>query len=158
MSDGDLKPILLVEDSALDVELTLEAFKENRLANAVFTVRDGEEALEYLFRTGRYASRPEGNPILVLLDLNMPRVNGLEVLRKVKADHGLKSVPIVMLTTSREERDLEEAYRLGANAYVVKPVNFPEFVSAIRRLGGFWALLNFPPPGSVSRPSLRSEP
>jgi CheY-like chemotaxis protein len=114
--------------------------------------------LEYLFRTGRYAQRPAGNPILVLLDLKMPKVNGLEVLRKVKSEESLRSMPVVMLTTSKEEQDLMESYQLGVNAYVVKPVNFPEFVSAIRKLGTFWALLNFPPPGSVTRQPLQSQP
>ncbi|MDB5047510.1 MAG: response regulator with CheY-like receiver domain and winged-helix DNA-binding domain [Fibrobacteres bacterium] len=144
-----LKSVLLVEDNELDVELTLEAFKGNNLANSVQVVRDGEEALEYLYREGRFQGRPEGNPILVLLDLKMPKVNGLDVLRKVKADPDLKSIPIVMLTTSKEEQDLVESYKLGVNAYVVKPVHFPDFVTAISQLGTFWALVNNPPPGSV---------
>ena len=152
-----LKPVLLVEDNELDIELTLEAFKANRLANAVFVLRDGEEALEYLFRRGRFAGRPEGNPILVLLDLKMPKVDGLEVVRRVKGDPKLKTIPVVMLTTSREEQDLLASYNLGVNAYVIKPVNFPEFVSAIRMLGTFWALLNQPPPGSVPREPLSGE-
>src|SRR4051812_29761286 len=113
MTDNDLKPILLVEDNELDVELTLEAFKENRLVNAIQVLSDGEQALEYLFRTGAWAGRPAGNPILVLLDLKMPKVNGLEVLRKVKADENLKAIPVVMLTTSKEEQDLMESYKLG---------------------------------------------
>ena len=145
----ELKPILLVEDSELDVELTLEAFKENRLVNAVLVLHDGEEALEYLCRQGRFADRPEGNPLLVLLDLKMPKVSGLDVLRQVKSDPELKKIPIVMLTTSREEQDLVDSYNLGVNAYVVKPVNFAEFAGTIRKLAAFWALLNQPPPGSV---------
>jgi CheY-like chemotaxis protein len=144
-----LKPILLVEDNELDVELTLEAFKENHLANSIFVVRDGAEALDYLFRRERFADLPEGNPILVLLDIKMPKVNGLDVLRQVKADPNLKTIPVVMLTTSKEDQDLIESYNLGVNAYVVKPVHFPDFVDAIRRLGTFWALLNQPPPGST---------
>ena len=151
----ELKPILLVEDNELDIELTLEAFNQNHLANAVFVVRDGEEALEYLFREGRYADRPNGNPIVVLLDLKMPKVTGLEVLRRVKADAKLKTIPVVMVTTSKEEQDLVESYQLGVNAYVLKPIHFPEFVAAIRNLGTFWALLNQPPPGSVPGEPLR---
>ncbi len=152
-----LKPVLLVEDNELDVELTLEAFKENKLANSILVLRDGEEALEYLFRENRFAGRPKGNPILVLLDLKMPKVNGLEVLRRIKSDPDLKTIPVVMLTTSKEEQDLVKSYNLGVNAYVVKPVNFPEFVAAIRKLGTFWALLNQPPPGSVPNEPLRPE-
>lgn len=135
-----------MEDNDLDVELTLEAFKANKLANSVTVLKDGSEALEYLFREGRFADRPEGNPVLVLLDLKMPKVNGLEVLKRVKSQANLKSIPIVMLTTSKEESDLIESYNLGVNAYVVKPINFPEFVSAIQNLGTFWVLLNSPPP------------
>ncbi len=153
-----LKPILLVEDNELDIELTLEAFKANHLANSVFVVRDGEEALEYLFRTGRYADRPEGSPIAVLLDLKMPKVTGLEVLRQVKSDTNLKTIPIVMVTTSKEEQDLVQSYQLGVNAYVIKPIHFPEFVEAIRNLGTFWALVNQPPPGSVPGEPLRPVP
>ncbi|HKP98502.1 MAG TPA: response regulator [Fibrobacteria bacterium] len=145
-----LKSVLLVEDNELDVELTLEAFKDNNLANHVQVLRDGEEALDYLYRQGRFRDRAGGNPILVLLDLKMPKVNGLDVLRRVKSDPDLKSIPIVMLTTSREEQDLVESYKLGVNAYVVKPVHFPEFVAALTRLGTFWALVNNPPPGSLS--------
>jgi CheY-like chemotaxis protein len=153
---NELKPILLVEDNELDIELTLEAFQENRLANSVYVVRDGEEALDYLFRKGRYASRPEGSPIVVLLDLKMPKVTGLEVLRQLKSDPRLRVIPVVMVTTSKEEQDLVESYNLGVNAYVIKPIVFPEFVAAIRNLGTFWALLNQPPPGSVPNEPLRS--
>jgi CheY-like chemotaxis protein len=153
---NELKPILLVEDNELDIELTLEAFQENRLANSVYVVRDGEEALDYLFRMGRYASRPEGSPIVVLLDLKMPKVTGLEVLRQLKSDPRLRVIPVVMVTTSKEEQDLVESYNLGVNAYVIKPIVFPEFVAAIRNLGTFWALLNQPPPGSVPNEPLRS--
>jgi CheY-like chemotaxis protein len=142
------KPILLVEDNELDVELTLEAFKENNMADLVFVVRDGNEALDYLYRRGLFSDRAEGVPILVLLDIKMPKVGGLEVLRQIKQDPLLKVIPVVMLTTSKDEHDLMESYKLGVNASVVKPVHFPDFVSAIRRLGTFWALLNSPPPGS----------
>jgi CheY-like chemotaxis protein len=147
-----LKSILLAEDNPRDVELTLTALSENNLANEVVVARDGEEALDYLFRRGRFASRAPGNPAVVLLDLKMPRVDGLEVLRRIKADESLKSLPVVMLTSSREERDLVESYRLGINAYVVKPVGFEQFVDAVRQIGVFWALLNERAPGSVPRP------
>jgi len=150
---AELKSILLAEDNPRDVELTLTALAENNLANEVVVARDGEEALDYLFRRGRFASRAAGNPAVVLLDLKMPRVDGLEVLRRIKADESLKSLPVVMLTSSREERDLVESYRLGINAYVVKPVGFEQFVDAVRQIGIFWALLNERAPGSVPRPA-----
>jgi len=143
---SDLKPILLVEDNAQDAELTLSAFVEHRLANQVVLVRDGVEALDYLYRRGAFEGRPEGLPAFVLLDLKMPRLDGLDVLRIVKGDESLKAVPIVMLTSSREEKDLVESYRLGVNAYVVKPVDFDRFVEVVRELGGFWAVLNEAPP------------
>jgi len=148
---SDLKRILLAEDSAADVELTLEALGQNRLANEVVVVRDGAAALDYLYRRGEWAGRPEGNPAVVLLDLKMPKVDGLQVLKQVKADDSLRHVPIVMLTSSREEQDLIESYRLGVNGYVVKPVDFNRFVDAVRQLGMFWAVINEPPPGSVGR-------
>ncbi len=146
-----LKSILLAEDNPRDVELTLTALAENHLANEVVVARDGEEALDYLFRRGRFAMRAEGNPAVVLLDLKMPRVDGLEVLRRIKSDETLKTVPVVMLTSSREERDLVESYRLGINAYVVKPVGFEQFVDAVREIGAFWAVLNERAPGSVRK-------
>lgn len=149
---AELKSILLAEDNPRDAELTLTALAENNLANEVVVARDGEEALDYLFRRGRFALRAAGNPAVVLLDLKMPRVDGLEVLRQIKADESLKSLPVVMLTSSREERDLIESYRLGINAYVVKPVGFEQFVDAVRQIGAFWALLNERAPGSVPRP------
>jgi CheY-like chemotaxis protein len=149
---SELKTILLAEDNPKDVELTLTALAENNLANEVVVARDGEEALDYLFRRGRFVLRTDGNPAFVLLDLKMPRVDGLEVLRRVKADEGLKTIPVVMLTSSREERDLVESYRLGANAYVVKPVGFEQFVEAVREIGVFWAILNERAPGSVRKP------
>jgi two-component system response regulator len=141
-----LKRILLVEDSARDAELAIEALASNHLANEVVHVRDGAEALDYLLRRGVFADRPEGEPAVVLLDLKMPRVDGLEVLRQVKSDPRLKVIPIVVMTSSREEGDLVRSYELGVNAYVVKPVRFAEFVEAVRQVGSFWAVINEPPP------------
>ena len=138
--------ILLVEDDPNDVELTLSALAENGLANEVLVARDGEEALDYLYRREAYASREEGNPIVVLLDLKLPKVDGMEVLKRVKADPHLKSIPVVVLTSSREEQDLVKCYNSGTNAYVVKPVDFHEFVEAVRELGLFWTVVNHPPP------------
>ena len=151
----ELKPILLVEDSPQDIELTLAALEQNHLANEVVVVRDGEEAVAYLFREGIFKLRQEGNPAVVLLDLKLPKVDGLEVLERVKADPDLRTVPIVVLTSSREEQDLIRSYQLGVNAYVVKPVDFAEFVEAIQELGLFWAVINQPPPGSVQRSNTR---
>lgn len=148
---AELKRVLLVEDSPNDAELTLEAFAESGLANEVVWVRDGREALDYLHREGAFASRPDGLPAVVLLDLKMPKVDGLQVLEHVKKHPQLKSVPVVMLTSSREESDLARSYGLGVNAYVVKPVGFPEFVKALKELGLFWAVVNEPPPGSLRR-------
>jgi CheY-like chemotaxis protein len=141
-----LRRILLAEDSANDVELTLAALAEHRLANQVDVVRDGAQALDYLFKRGAYAQRAGGHPGVVLLDLKMPKVSGLEVLRQIKADPALRTVPVVMLTSSREEGDLTASYQLGVNAYVVKPVEFSAFMDAVRQVGGFWGLVNeFPP-------------
>lgn len=147
----DLKRILLVEDSPQDVELTLGALEENKLANEVVVVRDGEEALEYLYRRGRFKLRSPGHPAVVLLDLKLPKLSGLEVLSRVKSDESLKTIPIVMLTSSREDRDLQQSYKMGVNAYVVKPVNFQDFVSSMKELGLFWAVINEPPPGSLGK-------
>jgi len=144
-----LKRVLLAEDSAGDVELTLEALAEHHLANEVVVTRDGEEAWDYLSRRGKFAGRPAGNPAVVLLDLKMPKMDGLEVLRAMRADPNLRPVPVVMLTSSREDHDVLESYALGANAYVVKPVAFPDFIGAVKHLGLFWAVVNQPPPGSV---------
>jgi CheY-like chemotaxis protein len=141
-----VRTILLAEDNANDVELTLAALRNNRLANRVAVVRDGAEALDYLYRRGEYAGRSDEQPAIILLDLKMPRVDGIEVLRQVKADEALKAIPIVMLTSSREEQDLLQTYDLGVNAYVVKPVGFAEFMEAVKVLGQFWAVLNEPPP------------
>jgi CheY-like chemotaxis protein len=149
-----LKPILLVEDNPRDLELTLVALSKSNLANEVVVARDGVEALEYLGCHGKYASRPKGNPAVVLLDLKLPRVDGMEVLEFIKRSDELRPVPVVVLTSSREEKDLLRSYKLGVNAYVVKPVDFREFIDAVRELGMFWAVLNEPPPGSL-RPALR---
>jgi CheY-like chemotaxis protein len=143
-----LKPILLVEDNPHDLELTLIALSRSQLANEVVIARDGAEALDYLLRRAEYAGRPVGNPAVVLLDLKLPKVDGLEVLKEIRQTPNLKSLPVVMLTSSREEQDLLRSYELGVNAYVVKPVDFTEFVRAIADLGIFWAVLNEPPPGS----------
>lgn len=141
--------ILYAEDNPHDVELTLAALAEHNLANEVVVVGDGAEALDYLHRRGRYQLRRDGNPALILLDLKMPKVDGLGVLQAIKSDPQLRVIPIVMLTSSREEPDLARAYELGVNAYVVKPVDFQSFISAVKQLGVFWAMLNEPPPGST---------
>jgi CheY-like chemotaxis protein len=147
-----IKRILLVEDDPKDIELTLDALSENNLANEIVVARDGVEALDYLYRRSTFAQRPEGNPVVILLDIKMPRLDGLQVLKQLKADEQMRLIPIVILTSSRESRDLEECYRLGVNAYVVKPVRFTEFVEAVKEIGVFWALINEPPPGSLERP------
>jgi CheY-like chemotaxis protein len=149
---AEIKRILLAEDSPNDVELTLAALAENHLANEVVVVRDGAEALDYLYRRGVFKLRTEGHPAVVLLDLKMPKVDGLDVLEQLKTDPALKSIPVVMLTSSREEQDLVRSYHLGVNAYVVKPMDFHEFVNAIKEVGLFWAIINQPPPGCVPRP------
>jgi CheY-like chemotaxis protein len=144
-----LKPILLVEDNPHDLELTLIALSKSQLANQVVICRDGAEALDYLLQRGDYADRTAGNPAVVLLDLKLPKIDGLEVLKTVRETQALRSMPVVMLTSSKEEQDLIRSYELGVNAYVVKPVDFTEFVRAIADLGIFWAVLNEPPPGSL---------
>jgi DNA-binding response OmpR family regulator len=143
--------ILMVEDDPKDVELTLTALEEYNLANEVVVVGDGEEALDYLYCRGAYKLRTGDNPAVMLLDLKLPKVDGLEVLQKVKSDEKLKIIPVVVLTSSHEEKDMVASYKLGVNAYVVKPVDFHEFVNAIRELGVFWAVINEPPPGSVKK-------
>lgn len=148
-----LKSILLVEDNPHDAEMTLAALAEHNLANEVIHVGDGEEALDYLYARGKFEQRAPGNPIVILLDLKMPKIDGLEVLRTLKADAALKAVPVVMLTSSREEQDLVRSYALGVNAYVVKPVNFLQFVASVKQIGVFWAMHNEPPPGSIRRSS-----
>ena len=144
----DLRPILLVEDNPRDLELTLAALAKCQLANDIVVARDGAEALDFLYRRGEHADRSPGDPAVVLLDLKLPKVDGLEVLEKVKTDPRQRQVPVVMLTSSREERDLVKSYELGVNAFVVKPVDFNAFFEAIQDLGMFWAILNEPPPRS----------
>src|ERR1041385_7286356 len=146
-----LKRILLAEDSPQDVEMTLNAMEEFHLANEVVVVSNGAEALDYLYNRGKHANHPNGLPVVVLLDLKMPKVDGLEVLRQMKSDPVLKKIPVVMVTSSREEQDLVKSYELGVNAYVVKPVDFQKFVESIRQIGFFWALINEPPPASVKK-------
>ena len=148
---SDIKRILLVEDDPKDVELTLTGLAEYNLANEVVVAHDGEEALDYLYRRGAYENRSNGNPAVVLLDLKLPKINGFEVLEKIRADESLKLLPVVVLTSSHEERDLVASYKLGVNAYVVKPVDFHQFVNAVKELGVFWAVINEPPPGSVKK-------
>lgn len=146
-----LPRILLVEDSPRDAELALEALETHHLANEVLHVRDGADALDYLYRRGPFAGRPDGEPALVLLDLKMPKVDGMEVLRQIKRDPALKMIPVVVMTSSREDQDLLTSYQLGVNAYVVKPVQFHAFVEAVKQVGRFWAVINEPPPGSLRR-------
>lgn len=146
-----IKRILLVEDDEKDIELTVTALSEYNLANEIAIAHDGVEALDYLYRRGAFAERSNDNPLVILLDLKMPRLDGVQVLKQLKADEQMRSIPIVILTSSRESRDLEECYALGVNAYVVKPVRFTAFVEAVKQIGVFWALINEPPPGSVKR-------
>jgi len=146
-----LKRILLVEDDPADIELTLSALSDYNLANEIVVARDGVEALDYLYRREAFAYRGEGNPVVILLDLKMPRLDGIQVLRRLKADEQMRLIPIVILTSSRESRDLEECYKLGVSAYVVKPVRFAGFAAAVKSIGVFWALINEPPPGSVKK-------
>lgn len=147
---NEFKHILLVEDSDNDVELTLEALAEHKLANEVAVARDGVQALDYLFCRNQFAHRADGFPVLVLLDLKLPKVSGVEVLRQIKSDARMKTIPVVVLTSSREEPDLRRCYELGCNAYVVKPVDFQQFAEAIKKLGCFWGVLNEPPPPATS--------
>jgi DNA-binding response OmpR family regulator len=142
---------LLVEDDPKDVELTLTALEEYNLANEVVVARNGEEALDYLYCRGKFQARTSENPAVLLLDLKLPKINGLEVLQQIRSDEKLKLTPVVVLTSSREERDMVASYKLGVNAYVVKPVDFHEFVNAIKELGVFWAVINEPPPGSMKK-------
>ena len=144
-----LKRILLVEDDPKDIELTLAALDEYNLANEIVVARDGAEALDYLYRRGAFQQRPVGNPVVILLDLKMPKLDGVQVLQQLAADPQLRLIPVVVLTSSRESRDLEECYKLGVNAYVVKPVRFAEFIEAVKQIGIFWVLINESPPNSI---------
>jgi CheY-like chemotaxis protein len=141
----------MVEDDAKDVELTLTALEEYNLANEVVVVHDGAEALDYLYYRGAFQMRTGDNPAVMLLDLKLPKVDGLEVLKQIKSDEKLRMIPVVVLTSSKEEKDMVASYKLGVNAYVVKPVDFHEFVNAIKELGAFWAVINEPPPGSMKK-------
>ena len=143
--------ILMVEDDQRDVELTLTALGEYNLTNEVVVTRDGKEALDYLYSRGNFTGRTSENPAVLLLDLKLPKIDGLEVLQQIKSDEKLKMIPVVVLTSSREERDMVASYKHGVNAYVVKPVDFHEFVNAIKELGVFWAIINEPPPGSITK-------
>ena len=143
--------ILIVEDDPNDVELTLTALADYNLANEVVVARDGQQALDFLHCRGEFSTRATGNPAVMLLDLKLPKIGGLEVLQQVKSDENLKTIPVVVLTSSNEEKDMMRSYKLGVNAYVVKPVDFHEFVNAVKELGVFWAVINEPPPGSVQK-------
>jgi CheY-like chemotaxis protein len=143
--------ILIVEDDPNDIELTLTALADYNLANEVMVTRDGQQALDYLYCRGEYSTRAAGNPAVMLLDLKLPKIGGLEVLQQIKSEEHLKMIPVVVLTSSNEEKDMMRSYKLGVNAYVVKPVDFHEFVNAVKELGVFWAVINEPPPGSVQK-------
>jgi CheY-like chemotaxis protein len=142
---AEIKKILIADDSPKDVELTIAALAENNLANEVIVAEDGEEALDYLYKRGKFAS-VEGTPAVILLDIKMPKMNGIEVLKHIRSDPKFKLIPVIMVTSSREERDLVESYKLGANSYVVKPVDITQFIDAIKVLGQYWAVINQPPP------------
>jgi len=143
--------ILIVEDDPNDVELTLTALADYNLANEVVVTRDGQQALDYLYCRGEFSARVTGNPAVMLLDLKLPKIDGLEILQQIENDEKLKMIPVVVLTSSREEKDMVASYKLGVNAYVLKPVDFHEFVNAIKELGVFWAVINEPPAGSVGK-------
>ena len=143
--------ILIVEDDPRDVELTLTALEDYKLANEVVVTRDGKEALDYLYCRGQFQNRASDNPAVMLLDLKLPKVDGLEVLTQIRSDEQLKLIPVVVLTSSHEEKDMVASYKMGVNAYVVKPVDFHEFVNAVKELGVFWAIINEPPPGSMKK-------
>ena len=148
---NSLARILIVEDDPNDVELTMTALADYNLANEVVITRDGQQALDYLYCRGEFSTRTTDNPAVILLDLKLPKVGGLEVLQQIKSDERLKLIPVVVLTSSHEEKDMMRSYHLGVNAYVVKPVDFHEFVNAVKELGVFWAVINQPPPGSVKK-------
>lgn len=147
----ELKSILLVEDDPKDLELTLFALSECNLADDTAVTRDGAEALDYLYRRGAYADRPDHQPAVILLDLKMPKINGLQVLKAIKSDAKLCAIPVVIMTSSREPSDLSQCYKLGVNSFVVKPLHFDEFSKVVKEIGTFWALVNEPPPGSIGR-------
>lgn len=149
----ELKRILLVEDDPRDIELTMEALEEFNLANDIAVAHDGVEALDYIYRKGVFRTRPDGNPIVILLDIKMPKMDGIQVLRELKSDEKMRTIPIVILTSSKETKDLKECYHLGVNAYVVKPVHFTDFMEAVKQVGVFWALINEPPPSSIEKRS-----
>lgn len=146
------KRILLVEDNPRDAELAITALDAHDLGDQVVHMDGGAEALDYLHRRAEFADRAGGNPAVVLLDLKMPKVDGLQVLREMKSDPGLRMIPVVVMTSSREDRDLQATYALGVNAYVVKPMKFPDFIDAVKQVGAFWAIFNEPPPGSIAKP------
>src|ERR1700752_1494752 len=150
-ANSRLGRILMVEDDPKDVELTLTALAEYNLANEVVVTRDGQQALDYLYCRGEFGARADDNPAVMLLGLKLPKVDGLEVLQQIKSDERLKMIPVVVLTSSHEEKDMMRSYKLGVNAYVVKPVDFHEFVNAVKGLGVFWALIKEPPPGSIRK-------
>jgi len=152
------KRILLVEDSTRDAELILGALEPHQLANEVAHVRDGAEALDYLHRRGRFADRADAQPILMLLDLKLPKVDGLEVLRQIKSDAALRMIPVVMMTSSRQEQDLVRSYELGVNGYVVKPMKFQDFVEAVKQVSGFWTVINEVPEGLRRSQSVGTPP
>lgn len=152
------KRILLAEDNERDVELAMDALEEYHLANQVSVVRDGAEALDYLYRREMYAAREESLPVVILLDLKMPKIDGLEVLRQVKSDSKLKTIPVVMMTSSREEQDLVRSYELGVNSYLVKPVRFQDFVSSVKQVSLYWALVNELPPTKLCHADLETNP
>lgn len=149
--NNKLGRILIVEDDPRDLELTLTALEDYKLANEVVVTRDGKEALDYLYCRGQFQTRSTDNPAVMLLDLKLPKVDGLEVLKQIRSDERLKMLPVVVLTSSHEEKDMMRSYQLGVNAYVVKPVDFHEFVNAVKELGVFWAVINQPPPGSIRK-------
>jgi CheY-like chemotaxis protein len=145
MMEGNGVEILLVEDNLVDIDLTLDALAQAKIVNHIHVVHDGAEALEFVFCTGKYANRINNNPKLILLDIKLPKVNGLEVLKQIRADSRTRHIPVVILTSSSEERDIFESYELGVNSYIVKPVNFEQFTAAVRTVGFYWFLLNRPP-------------
>jgi len=148
---SELKRILLAEDNLQDIQLTLAALEEHNLANEIMVVRDGAEALDYLHRRGAFSGRSCGHPAVVFLDIKMPKLDGMEVLRQMKEDPDLKMIPVVVVTSSREQQDVLKSYRHGANAYVVKPIDFQQFTEAIKQLGLFWAVINEPPPACIQK-------